>query len=492
MRYLTIVIAVAVSLSAAAQSVEIIRPGVIGEDLTAVWTIVLTNPGEQQTPLLPLRAAFYSNVPRGELIEVPPACTKTRFDEADCAYVSIAPHERRELRFVVRYDGRYGQATGVAYLDYRSTVGEAVFPHGFPVTNVEDSGPGSLRQAIEEMNAACIAQYEPCGPEFRIEGPVPAEGWFTIRPLSPLPPVTALWTSFDGSSQTRHTGDTNPNGPEVMLDGSAAGSGHGLWFRGTQAAVNELAIGNFPGNGIETAVGLARVERCLLTANGLRGLQMEGGYLTVVDNILSRNVRSGGWFVTNQHVTIARNRFIGNGASGFYSNTPRGYYNLVTVEENVITDNAHAGISLGRNSIGSYANNTFLRNLGRAIDIGIDGPTLDAVMGLPGQGGQVGAPAVLSARYENGETVVELRMAPRLGHVYLGEEVDVYASPIPKDGGEVVARVFPRDGSPFLTVRVPRDLRGQFVSAATFAIYIFNWDDAAPGTSEVGEPALVE
>lgn len=54
---------------------------------------------------------------------------------------------------------------------------------------------------------------------FNIEGPVPEEGWFTIRPRSPLPAITAQHFSLEGASQTRHTGDSNPEGPEIVIDG---------------------------------------------------------------------------------------------------------------------------------------------------------------------------------------------------------------------------------------------------------------------------------
>jgi Right handed beta helix region len=247
------------------------------------------------------------------------------------------------------------------------------------------------------------------------------------------------------------------------------------------------------------------IERChlgmdpagtLRTPNGTRGAQIEGGRITVTDSLLGGNFRSGGWFETDKDATIARNRFTDNGASGLYARITPGTYNLVTVADNLIAGNAHAGISLSRESIGSYAQNSFPGNLGRAIDIGIDGPTLAMAPGLPGRGGIVGAPVITSVRFENGETVIEARIAPRSPwNVYLGEIVHFYANPVPKDGGELIGTVNPNPGDrggQVFTLRVPRDLRGQWVSAATFAIYIYNWDDAAPGTSEVGLPRLVE
>jgi hypothetical protein len=42
------------------------------------------------------------------------------------------------------------------------------------------------------------------------------------------------------------------------------------------------------------------------------------------------------------------------------------------------------------------------------------------------------------------------------------------------------------------TIRIPRDLRGQWVSAATEAAFIYDFDEAASTTSEVGEPVQVQ
>ena len=89
------------------------------------------------------------------------------------------------------------------------------------VNNVNDSGPGSLRQAIDDAN-------QNPGPDsivFNI--PTSSPGFdgkaFTIQPLSALSPLTDANTTIDGATQTAFTGDTNPSGPEVVLDGSQAG-----------------------------------------------------------------------------------------------------------------------------------------------------------------------------------------------------------------------------------------------------------------------------
>ena len=88
----------------------------------------------------------------------------------------------------------------------------------FIVTNTNDSGFGSLRDAMESLSRQCIESS--CEIQFAIPPPVPESGWFTIRPQSPLPSIDAKTLVVDGASQTAVTGDTNPNGPEIEINGS--------------------------------------------------------------------------------------------------------------------------------------------------------------------------------------------------------------------------------------------------------------------------------
>jgi uncharacterized protein (TIGR03437 family) len=106
------------------------------------------------------------------------------------------------------------------------------------VTNTNDSGPGSLRQAILDANS------NP-GPDmimFNIGG----GGVQTIRPGSALPIITDPVT-IDGTTQPGNTGGT----PNIELDGSNAGQGaNGLAITAGSSVVKGLAIGNFNGHAI--------------------------------------------------------------------------------------------------------------------------------------------------------------------------------------------------------------------------------------------------
>lgn len=92
------------------------------------------------------------------------------------------------------------------------------------------------------------------------------DGIWTIKPASPLPPVTAAGTVLDGASQRTFAGDTNPAGPEVLLAGNTA-SGNAIQLQSARGVVKHLAIGNFSaGAGILVANTARdnRIENCFI------------------------------------------------------------------------------------------------------------------------------------------------------------------------------------------------------------------------------------
>ncbi len=102
----------------------------------------------------------------------------------------------------------------------------------FLVTTTADSGPGSLRAAILESNAAT-------GTTNTIDFGIPGSGVHTIVPASPLPTITRS-VLIDGFSQPGYAGT-----PVVEIDGSQAGTGDGLLITGQNVTVRGLDISNF-------------------------------------------------------------------------------------------------------------------------------------------------------------------------------------------------------------------------------------------------------
>jgi len=116
------------------------------------------------------------------------------------------------------------------------------------VVNTADSGPGSLREAIHYANLNPGAKVT-----FKIPKSDPgyANGVFTIKPSSGLSYFTSNDITIDGTSQTAATGDSNPNGPEVFIDGSGAGNSIGLvFYQGTNQTIKGIGVTNFAYTGI--------------------------------------------------------------------------------------------------------------------------------------------------------------------------------------------------------------------------------------------------
>ncbi|MCU0788791.1 MAG: M12 family metallopeptidase, partial [Verrucomicrobia bacterium] len=115
------------------------------------------------------------------------------------------------------------------------------------VTNTMDGGPGSLRAALYyafDHPGTTVTFNIP------LSDPNYAGGVFTIRPTDNLPGLSRA-TTVDGSTQP---GNTNPNGPEIVINGAAAQTAsvfaHGLHFRGTNCAAHSLVINGFEGDGV--------------------------------------------------------------------------------------------------------------------------------------------------------------------------------------------------------------------------------------------------
>lgn len=94
----------------------------------------------------------------------------------------------------------------------------------------------TLRAAIEEANQP--------GPEREIAFSIPDEGVATIRPASPLPPVTRR-LNLDATTQPGFGG-----APIVVIDGSALTGGYGLEIRGDDSVIRGVAIRGFDDGGI--------------------------------------------------------------------------------------------------------------------------------------------------------------------------------------------------------------------------------------------------
>ena len=123
-------------------------------------------------------------------------------------------------------------------------------PGTFTVTNTNDSGAGSLRQAILDANA----NNNP-GEQDRIDFNISGTGVHTIKLASPLPFVTEP-VNINGYSQPGTSVNTLEHGTNarllIELDGAAlnALNEHGLIFMTPNSVVRGLVINRFEHSGI--------------------------------------------------------------------------------------------------------------------------------------------------------------------------------------------------------------------------------------------------
>jgi hypothetical protein len=101
----------------------------------------------------------------------------------------------------------------------------------FTVTNTNDSGPGSLRQAMLDANSNPGLDS--------ISFNIPGSGVRTISPLGPLPIITDSLT-IDGTTQPGFAGV-----PLIELEGSQAGDANGLELTAGNCTVRGLTINRF-------------------------------------------------------------------------------------------------------------------------------------------------------------------------------------------------------------------------------------------------------
>jgi hypothetical protein len=201
----------------------------------------------------------------------------------------------------------------------------------FTVTNTQDSGNGSLRQAILGANGRMGADTI----RFRIDG----KGVKTIRPESPLPPITTDALTIDGYTQPGAERNTRANGNGPLgnsVDGVSINSANntvggtvseaanvisanreeGVRLVGAGATGNRIQ-GNFIGTNAAGSTGLGNTSDGVLVIGGASGNTIggtEGGSGNVITGSLAAGVVvSGSGTIGNR---IHSNRIFGNGGLG--------------------------------------------------------------------------------------------------------------------------------------------------------------------------------
>jgi titin len=193
----------------------------------------------------------------------------------------------------------------------------------FTVTNINDSGTGSLRQAIIGSDAAK-------GPN-AINFNIPGGGLHTINLLSALPTITQPVT-IDGTTEPGSGGQ-----PVIQVDGTKAGSGAvglDLTAAASGSTLTGLAVTDFSGGGVllngaanvtlnVDDVGLVNLSTgAVAHGNSAFGVELAGGanHDTLSNDVISGNNADGVVLTgSGTNSNTVKGSFLGTDPSGLHS-----------------------------------------------------------------------------------------------------------------------------------------------------------------------------
>ncbi len=273
------------------------------------------------------------------------------------------------------------------------------------VWNTNDSGSGSLRQAITDANLKSNTKIQ-----FAIyttdANYSATDGSFTIRPASPLPELTATGLIIDGKTQAIIQ-DSNANGPEIVINGASAGtSASGLQVRATGCKIRTLVINGFGQKGIDISgdINAVGVTGCYLGTNATGTAKVPndtglfignlastcdiGGLNADQRNVISGNTSNGIYLFNGVTFNDIENNYIGTNAAGTAAlGNGRGIFITSNAKHNVIGGKAASQ----RNIISGNANQGvyFTGTDGNALLGNYIGPNADLNGNLANGGGGV-------------------------------------------------------------------------------------------------------
>jgi hypothetical protein len=303
---------------------------------------------------------------------------------------------------------RFGRSLAIAlgFVHLAGAAAAAVFP----VTNTDDSGPGSLRQAILDVNA----NPGPHGIQFAI----PGAGAHVIAPLSELPPILAP-TIVTGLTEEGAECLTWPPTLRVVLDGFQAGANaSGLSVFADDSLVVGLVIRNFDGFGLELQNNEEVDVRCNFIGTSLDGTTAlgngSGGILVFSSvnsqiggtsvsqrNLISGNGGEGIAIAGNSDGTEVIGNYIGTDVAGMAALPNASGVSVASADvtiggfapngTNLISGNTGAGILIlqaGASGVLVFGNRIGLDadgepTLGNGTGIGLSGGASDALIGSP-------------------------------------------------------------------------------------------------------------
>lgn len=257
----------------------------------------------------------------------------------------------------------------------------STIPPPLVVNTTADPGDGTcttahctLREAIGAVNAGSGSVLRTISFAIPVTDPGYDGTVWTIRPASPLPAIVRM-ADVDGRTQATNVRNANPDGPEVVLDGSLAGTeADGLIIDGAAGCViHSLVIRGFSGSGVRLRGGReSHVKGCfigidhtgLVAAGNNQGVTVSGTYHRIGGagageaNVISGNTLAGvelrdagSCRVRSNLIGVDRTGAagLGNGSAGVHLTGSTGNCTVggtVAGEGNVISSNRGAGVKM--------------------------------------------------------------------------------------------------------------------------------------------------
>ena len=318
----------------------------------------------------------------------------------------------------------------------------------FPVvTNTNDSGAGSLRQAILDFNA---------NPNLTIiTFSIPGAGVQTITPLSALPVITHPGT-LDGTSQPGWV----PNQPLIELNGAGAGgSANGLSIQAGNTTVRGLIINRFSQNGIvlqsigNTITGNfigTNASGTVVLANGGDGVLVSsnqsnniiGGTTAAARNVISGNTLYGIEIAgVGTNANLVEGNYIGtdisgaaaiaNGAGGVRIQSGAANNQLggtIAAARNVISGNSVSNIAIsGGGTNGNLVQGNFVRT-NAAGTAAVSVIAVDGVLIQSGASNTIGGTAAGAGNLISGNSSTGVKISLGSGNLVQGNFIGTDAA----------------------------------------------------------------
>jgi titin len=267
------------------------------------------------------------------------------------------------------------------------------------VINANDSGAGSLRQAILDANTINGLDT--------IVFQIPGAGVHTIVLSAALPPITDP-VVMDGTSQPGYAGT-----PLIELNGTSAGSSAGLRLLTAGSTISGLAINRFVAQGLLIQGAGSNVVQgnfigtdpsgTIRRGNSIQGIWLNGssGNLIGGTNASEGNLIAGngdiGIYLGNSGSNTIQGNFIGTTITGMaaLSNANNGIYlinspgnmvgGLAPTARNIISGNGGSGVYLsGSGTTGNLVQGNYIgtgRSGSLALPNAVDGVTVNSAAG---------------------------------------------------------------------------------------------------------------